>query len=197
MFMLDRLTAHQQSVSLHADSGYAPDTIIERIDLFDSTNDFHGGELGLIAEYNRGPWSVEFLAAMTLGNNHALVTINGSTAVTTPGFATINYAGGLLALQNALNGHGNIGRYEDDRFVVIPQFGVELGYQPTARAKLTLGYNFLYWARVVRAGDQIDLNVNPTQVPPGALVGAPRPRFEFRNADFWAQGMNVGLELRF
>ncbi len=166
-------------------------TMFNVLDDFRTTNEFNGGELGMVAQLNRGCWSVELLAAMMMGNTHRIVTINGSTDITVPGFDTINYSGGLLALPT------NIGTFRDDRFVIIPQFGVELGYQVSCRLRAILGYNFIYWANVARAGDQIDLNVNPTQIPPGTLAGEARPRFEFQNADFWAQGLNVGFEYRF
>jgi hypothetical protein len=60
---------------------------------------------------------------------------------------------------------------------------------------VTVGYNFLYWSRVARPGEQIDLDVNPDLLPPEEqFAGATRPRFEFRDTDFWAQGIRVGLE---
>ena len=51
------------------------------------------------------------------------------------------------------------------------------------------------WAfldRVVRPSDQIDPVVN---LPPGG--GPARPAPLFRQAEFWAQGVNAGLEFRY
>jgi hypothetical protein len=45
--------------------------------------------------------------------------------------------------------------------------------------------------------------INPTQVPActgvpsTTVIGAPRPAPLFNTTDFWAQGVNFGLELRF
>jgi hypothetical protein len=43
--------------------------------------------------------------------------------------------------------------------------------------------------------------VNVTQFPiqsgNGPLMGAARPAFNFNETDFWAQGLNFGLELRY
>ena len=54
---------------------------------------------------------------------------------------------------------------------------------------------------MVRPGEQIDVAVNSTQVPTsvlfGPLTGPARPAFNFRQSDFWAQGLNLGLEFRF
>jgi hypothetical protein len=55
----------------------------------------------------------------------------------------------------------------------------------------------MYWNDVARAGDQIDPVVNTSQLPPGTLVGAPRPAFNFEDTHFWAHGINAGLEYRF
>jgi hypothetical protein len=64
-----------------------------------------------------------------------------------------------------------------------------------------VGYNFLYWSSVVRASDQVNRIVNPTQVPSsqafGVAVGPAQPRSDLRSTDFWAQGLNFGLEFRY
>jgi hypothetical protein len=39
--------------------------------------------------------------------------------------------------------------------------------------------------------------VNPTQFPPGTLTGPAQPSFTQRTSDFWAQGLNLGLEYQF
>jgi hypothetical protein len=79
----------------------------------------------------------------------------------------------------------------------MPELGIAVGYDITCRLRVTCGYTILYWSKVVRPGDQIDTQVNPSQFPPGTLTGAPYPQFTPRTTDFWAQGLNVGLELRF
>ncbi|MFN9916623.1 MAG: BBP7 family outer membrane beta-barrel protein [Pirellulaceae bacterium] len=44
----------------------------------------------------------------------------------------------------------------------------------------------------------MDRDVNPNLLPPETtpFVGAERPRFSFRETDYWLQGGNVGLEYR-
>jgi hypothetical protein len=54
----------------------------------------------------------------------------------------------------------------------------------------TVGYTFLYISSVVRPSDQIDRSVNIA--PPNT-----RPAFSFHATDFWTQGVNLGLEIRF
>ena len=73
----------------------------------------------------------------------------------------------------------------------------------TDQLKAFVGYNFLYWSNVIRPGDQIDtvIDVNrvPRFVPPGVIVpdaGVQRPAVLFRETDFWAQGINFGVQYR-
>jgi hypothetical protein len=168
-------------------------------DTFRATNDYHGAELGLVFQWYRCRWSIDLLAKMALGNNHQTVLIDGRTEIVVPGFdPVVHENSGFLALEGT-----NVGVYSRDSFVVIPQFGIEVGYQLTCRLRAFMGYNFLYWAHVTRAGDTIDLVVNQEFVPPPLTPTGPR-RPAFNNADhpwaqtdYWAQGMNFGLELRY
>jgi hypothetical protein len=49
----------------------------------------------------------------------------------------------------------------------------------------------------MRPGDQIDFDLNLSQLAPDGLAGNPRPRFPGIASDFWAQGFNLGLDWRF
>ena len=95
----------------------------------------------------------------------------------------------------------NIGRYNWDVFAVVLEFPINVGYQVTKQLRVFVGYTFLYASKVLRPGDQIDRVVNTTQIPPplaaGTLIGPARPAFHFKDTDFWAQGINFGLEFRF
>jgi hypothetical protein len=160
-------------------------------DNFSTSNQFIGGELGFLWDWQRSRWSLEFLSKLALGSTRQSVSINGFTINTPPGGDPTTMNGGLLALSS------NIGRYERDVFSVLPQLGVTGGYMLTDRLKMTLGYTFMYWSRVVRPGDQIDLEVNPELIPSQSVTGdglPARPQLVFRDTDMWVQGMNVGLE---
>jgi hypothetical protein len=160
-------------------------------DRFGTTNDFNGFDLGMVwqAAWNR--WSLELLGRLALGNVQQQVEISGNTRIS--GAATDNgdYVGGLLAQRT------NIGTHRRDVFGVIPELGLTLGYCLRPNVRLTAGYTFLYWSRVVRPGEQIDLDVNPDLLAPelAPLAGPLRPRFDFRDTDYWAQGLNFGLQV--
>lgn len=164
-------------------------------DRFSTKNEFYGGQVGLRREWAWRRWTLDVTGKVALGTTHQEVDISGFTTITPPGGPSRTFAGGLLAQPT------NIGTYDRNVFSVVPEVGVNLGYQVTQHMKLLVGYNFLYWTHVARPGDQIDLGVNTTQVPrfnggPGTLVGPARPAFTFRDGDFWAQGVNFGLEFR-
>jgi hypothetical protein len=158
-------------------------------DGFHTQNDFNGGEVGFATKSHWYRLSLETKVKVGLGNTHSRVAIDGSTTVTT-GNQSNTFAGGMLALPS------NMGNHESDQFSMVPELGATLGYDLTRHIRATVGYTFLYWSNVARPGDQIDLNINPAQFPPGT-AGATKPAFALHTSDFWAQGINLGLDCRF
>ena len=93
-----------------------------------------------------------------------------------------------------------MGRRTANQFSVIPSVEMKLAYQFTERGRAMIGYDFIYWNQVVRPGNQIDRNLNQSQSPifgGGALVGLAAPLPLFNRTDFWAHGVNFGLEFRY
>lgn len=168
-------------------------TTFQVTDRFDTNNEFHGLEIGLKGSVRRGRWTLQGRAQVAVGNNHEVVNVFGSTVMTVPGTLPVSSQGGLLALPS------NIGRFTKDQFDVIPELAATVGWQVTRRIQAFAGYTFLYWGDVVRAGDQIDLTVNPNLLPgsPTPGVGPARPLPLFTNSSFWAQGISLGLEFRY
>jgi hypothetical protein len=170
-------------------------TRFDLFDRFDAHNDFYGGQIGLRGEVRFGRVFADLIGKVALGDLHEHVDINGATRTTSPTGVVTTLSGGLLAQSS------NIGSYNRDKFAVLPQGTINVGYQVTNGVRVWVGYTLLYLSDVVRAGEQIDRVVNPTLIPAtaggGPVVGALRPAFSFRDTDFWAQGVNFGLELRF
>lgn len=162
-------------------------------DRFATENQFHGLNLGLAREIRSGMWSFDVYGKVALGNLHSVVNIDGSTRLAIPGAGAANLRGGLLALPT------NIGRYEDNRFVAIPELGVNVGVQVSQHVRLLGGYTLLVVPDVARAGEQIDLRVNPSFIQGGAIAptGIPAPFPLFNRSDLWAQGLNLGLEVKY
>jgi hypothetical protein len=165
-------------------------------DRFDTVNRFYGGQAGLVYSMEWDRWSLDCRGKVALGDDHEVVTIGGNQVIVSPGGAVTTANGGLLALPS------NSGRFSRDRFAVVPEVGATVGFQVTEWCRLTMGYSFLYWSSVVRPGDQIDRVIDVTQIPnfnvPGARpTGQARPAPTLHDTDYWAQGINFGVEFRY
>jgi hypothetical protein len=177
--------------------GPAPGTHFNAFDSFTTQNQFYGGQVGLFGRWYRGRFSVDGTAKLALGVTHEEVTVNGNQTAILPNGTVQHFVGGLLALSS------NIGSRSQDRFSVVPEAGVRLGYAVTDWLRLLVGYNFLYWSSVVRPGEQIDRGLDVTRIPnftlpfPVTPVFPPRPAPLINATDFWAQGLTFGVELTF
>jgi hypothetical protein len=164
-------------------------------DHFYTSNQFYGGQLGADMMWTRGRFFVDVLAKVALGVSVERASINGWTAYNN----SLGQSGYLNVGQLALP--SNIGCYGQNSFAVVPEFGLNFGYALTPHIRLTFGYTFLYWSNVFRAGDQIDTGINPTELAAlagrGMLTGPARPNFTMQSTDFWAQGLNFGLQFRY
>lgn len=170
-------------------------TSIATSDRFGTRNRFYGGQIGTELELHWGRFFVDMSTRLALGSNQEVVNIGGTTVITQPGGAESAFAGGLFAQPT------NSGHRSRDEFIAIPEFNIVFGMQLTTHLRATMGYSLVYINNVIRPGDQIDRVVNTTQratpAGPGTLVGEARPRFDFRDTDFWAQGLIFGLEFRY
>jgi hypothetical protein len=160
-------------------------------DRFGVHNNFYGTQVGLAGEYRYGPWSVGLKGTVALGPTQQIVDITGNTRISSPGAAPANFNGGLLALSS------NIGRHTRDIFGVVPEIGLNVGYQFTNHIRAFAGYNFIYWNSVVRPGNEVDRMVNTSLLPPPVPGGPMRPAFAFHGSEFWAQGATFGIEFRY
>jgi hypothetical protein len=159
-------------------------------DNFRTKNRFNGLDVGVTYNRIRGRWSIDMLMKLGIGTTNQQVDIAGSTVITGAGSSNGTYQGGLLAQRT------NIGSYSRNRFSVLPELGVDLGYQLNPFWRARVGYTFLYWTSVVRPGDQIDREVNPNLLPVEAVpfTGPLSPEFKFVESNLWVNGLNLGLE---
>ncbi len=162
-------------------------------DRFSTQNAFHGVELGLSRTEWLRRWELDYSARVALGWNASSTRIHGRTIVESPGFDPVIHEGGLLALGT------NSGRFDEDDFTAVFQIGTNLAYHLTDCLLVRVGYTLFFWPDVFRAGEQIDTSINPNLLPPPLepLAGPGRPMARLRDCDFWAQGLNLGVEYRF
>jgi hypothetical protein len=176
-----------------------PQDVWSTKDVFDATNNFYGGQVGVRGRFDWGRFFVTGVVKFAAGAMVQSLDVSGS--LTTNDFTnfgpTQTFPGGYFALPT------NIGAHTRTVFAVVPEVGVNLGVQITPWISVFAGYNFLYANSVVRPANQIDRNINPTQSvsyvgePPASLQGQAAPSFQFNGSGFWAQGANVGLAVRF
>ena len=164
-------------------------------DRFRTENHFHGGQVGLAGSVQRGRWSVDSRATVALGTVFQSAEISGSQTLTLANGAVQTTPGGLLAVPGA-----NIGRFSQTKFGVVPEVGVNLGYQLTSHMKVFVGYNFLYLSSAVRPGGVIDQNLDAARVPnllaPGSgapQMGMARPMPQLNTSGYFVQGISFGL----
>jgi hypothetical protein len=177
-----------------------PNTRVMVTDRFATSNQFYGGQVGLRGTYQCDRFSLTGDVKVALGETHEQTNINGFFSLPAGVVNPDPRPGGLLTTQS------NIGNYTRDRFAVVPEVGIKVGYDVTEKIKLSVGYNFLYWSSVMRPGDQIDRNIDVLQVPnfvPAAQQAAftavvpARPMPLLKETDYWAQGLTFGIEFRY
>lgn len=158
-------------------------------DVFDSENEFQGGEIGFVCHERRGCWSGELMLRVALGGSVGRVGVHGGTKTTVPGAGSATFDGGLLGQTT------NEGLYREDGFAVLPELAVRLGYEVHPGLQLSVGYGLVALSRVLRAADQVDVSMS--QLPPEPPTGSMHPRFPASTSSFWAQGLQFGLEYAF
>jgi len=142
------------------------------LDRFRVNNQFQGGQVGAEARLLLGQWSLEAKARLALGYTMQSLDISGLSS---------NGSAGILATAS------NSGHYQREVFSAVPEVGLTAGYQVTDWMRASIGYDLLYWNSVLRPGNQIDRMINEVS----------RSSPAFNATDFWAQGINLGLEFRY
>jgi hypothetical protein len=172
-------------------------THVINTDQFSTKNQFYGGQVGVLVEKDWGRLTLDGLFKLAVGVTHEELSIQGSQQFP-PGTPNVDTRpGGLFALNS------NIGNYSRNRFAVAPELGVTVGWYFTENLLVTVGYNLLYWSNVVRPGQQIDTNLDVNRIPNFFLNPRPpdvpglHPGVLFKDTDFWAQGITVGVRFTF
>jgi len=160
-------------------------------DSFRTRNQFLGCEPGLFGTHQRRRWSLDGGVRLGIGVTRQQLNVSGQTVVTQSGVTTTS-PGGFLAQRT------NSGSWEHNRFTLLPQFDVGLGYQMTNTWRASVGYSLMYWGNVLRATEQIDPVINPGLLPPeqNPLTGPLRPAPLLHESSYLAHGITIGLERR-
>jgi Putative beta barrel porin-7 (BBP7) len=133
-------------------------------------------------------------ARLSLGSTQEVMSVTGISTLTGAG-ASQSLPGGILAL----NSNGGLNTH--NTFTALPELSVTLSCQLTNNVRIFAGYNLLYWPTVVRPADQLDMRIDPRQVPtdqtfiPG--FHGQGPQTTFNSTSFFANGFTVGVEFGF
>jgi Putative beta barrel porin-7 (BBP7) len=199
MYLNDTLTSNQNFTVLPAATGAVSflgvpqpaGTNFVLNDSFNVTNRFYGGQIGTRLDWvSCYKFDLGAVFKVAFGNTAHAVIIDGNT--------TVN---GVTAPGGAYAQPSNIGHYSVNDFTTVTDLTLSVGYQIHPNIRLTAGYNLIYWPQVERAGEQIDRTLSAGQTPSGAsfVPGtiAANPRFLNARSDFWAQGISVGVEVKY
>ncbi len=188
---LDDNLGIQQNMLIPGGGGTVPGTDIQVNDSFGAQNQFNGVDMGLRAEFFGQRWSLGLQGKVAVGGIHRSIGIAGNTLTTVPGQTPFNAPGGLLALSS------NSGTHNSDDFLAVPELSANFGWNLTNNLRLRVGYAVLFLDNIARAGDQVNLNVNPNLFPPPLAGGPNSPSFNLIKSDLWVQTINLGLEFRY
>jgi hypothetical protein len=190
-------------------------------DTFKTDNDFYGGQIGLGTGYAGQHIDLKGVFQVGMGAMLETIRIHG-TSKTSGGnlfYETRNTAderlkGGIFAQKT------NRGTYHRQVFAAVIDAHLQANWKATRYLEFGIGYSFLWISALARPGNQIDRKINPTRTalatasretvgtqqaptpfgmpgPAQPVQGPKRPKFSLKNSDFWAQGLTVGLTVRF
>lgn len=163
----------------------APNPILDQEDHFRTRNLFHGANLGLHGQVRDGCWYFGGLFKLGIGNMERRADISGSST-TTVGTDVARQSQGLLARRT------NIGSFQTDTFVWVPEIGLNIGYRLTRRLDFSVGYNMLRLPKVGRVVETLDRELASNLSDP--LTGETRPSFQFRESNFTLHSLDLGLQ---
>lgn len=160
-------------------------------DIFETHNQFYGVQLGQRLLIGGERWSLEGLGKLAVGETRLASDYQGSPLVGTP--VQPNLVPGPIQILPS-----NAGSHSVYRLSLLPEVGLRARCALTEHLALSLGYSVLYLNRILCPGDLMDTHVNVTQLPGrGPVTGALVPALQNGHTDYFAQGLSVGLEMRF
>ncbi len=177
-----------------------PGGFLHTTDRFDGRNFFYGSQIGIRGGTTFGRVSINGTAKVALGWMYEDQSVNGQMVTNhavPPGLGVgAAFPGGAFAQPT------NSVTFSRTRFAAIPELDLNLGYRICDGVRIRVGYSWIYVSDAIRPGMAIDPVINPSRTAVAgnfglAPVGPSRPAPIFRPTDFWAQGINFGLDFWF
>ncbi len=188
-FLEDQLNIGQSSTYTTASGPIVAGTATSAFDRFSTSNRFNGFVVGVDRSHNVGCWRFVYTGKVALGGNRSRVDISGQTTTTVPNAGSTTFTGNLLAQST------NIGRFEKDQFMAIPELTLRLERRMSPQIQLHTAYNLMYWTAVTRVDDVLVRRAS--QFPPEAISGSREPAFRWNDSGLLMHGLQVGLDYNF
>jgi len=158
-------------------------------------NHFIGPQIGINADYHYNRWSVMTGFNLGIGVMHQVAKISSSTTQTVKTeTSTQNAAGQITSTTNTSR----------NQFGLLPEINAKLGFKATERIKLTVGYDFLLLANVLRAPNQTqlipysnNLNYTANNQTQSANQTLQIPAFQYSTSNLIINGVTAGMQLDF
>jgi hypothetical protein len=187
----DRVWIDERLVSTNVGGPIVLGTQLAVTDAYESRSRFNGVDLGIRGEWARNRYFINGELRVALGQSDHRLDVMGLTRVMVPGVGGAAFPGGLLA------GGDVIGEYTDRELAVVPQAELRIGRQMTDHLRLSVGYSFLYWSQVVRAGEHIGTTIDSSQLPSAGSTFGPGQPMPLSSSSFWVHGITANLEWRY
>jgi hypothetical protein len=163
-------------------------------DAFTSRNHFYGAGIGLRGGVQWHFVGFELTGKVAVGTSQEQYSAQGSSSATPGAFGLA----GITVPAGALVQPSNTGSFSRNEVAFMPQGQAKVTFDVLRNVRLFAAFDFLYISNVVRASNQIEHVINPTQNPIFSTAnGAPAPVPTFNQTDFWATGVSAGLEFRY
>lgn len=178
-----------ESLAIRSRTGGFPNAMLSVADSFDVENEFHGGQVGLAAHYDEGCWTFNGLAKIGFGNLARRATLAGMTTTQVGSDPAFTSNEGLLVRDT------NAGSSSDSTFAVAPEVSLGLGYRMNRWMDVSVGYSFVMITDALQTWRTLDdsLAVNLEDPP----VDPARPARTFSYGDYWAQGVQFGVNFNY
>jgi hypothetical protein len=185
----------REDLKILAQSINGPETF-QTFDRFVAKNYFFGAQGGARLSWAWGSFGADLTGKVAAGVEAENVEVTGSTL--RPASAVSKFKG-PTQVAGGFFSFAQQGIVKNTRFAVIPELGLNLGWRLTEFLTLRAGYGALYWSSVVVPGEQVNPRFSRRTLPlfGGDPSKAPAPTGEGKETDFWAHGLNVGLDIEF
>ena len=178
------LEISSHSTALSTSQLRVPGTTLEVLDSITTQNEFHGGQLGVLNDWNYGCFTIFGSFQLGLGNMRQRAVLAGQTVIN-------DSANSIIDAQGLLTRSTNIETHERNVITVIPQISLRGTYAVSHRVDVTIGYSLIFFPHVLQPTEQLDPDLAVNLADP--VLGEQRPQFTFQSRDYWAQGLTFGL----